>query len=250
LRQTLGGVFSEVAIYAEIDPARIGAESRLTLILGASERRLPASLTAPMTRVDPDTVARWIDDASGMTLTDAHAPVENLMAPVVRASARSHGASEILRRALIRSETGDVDGFIEGCREALRQDPDLADAHYNLGVGLYRQGDVAEAVRQWERAVRLAPDYAAAQFNLGAAYYGMGRLDAALEHLRLAVRLEPRLAAGHTGLATALEAAGNLVAARDHLREALRLDPAQSEARTGLARVDARLGEQGTVGGS
>ena len=52
-------------------------------------------------------------------------------------------------------------------REALRLDPDSADAQNNLGMAHYALGHIAEAENCFRAALRLRPDYANATLNLG-----------------------------------------------------------------------------------
>ena len=51
-------------------------------------------------------------------------------------------------------------------KEALRLNPDYAEAHCNLGVSLGKQGRLDDAITHFEKAIRLNPDYADAQNNL------------------------------------------------------------------------------------
>ena len=50
--------------------------------------------------------------------------------------------------------------------QALRLDPDIAEAHNNLGSVLLQLGRIDEAAPQFEAALRLRPDYARARANL------------------------------------------------------------------------------------
>jgi tetratricopeptide (TPR) repeat protein len=52
---------------------------------------------------------------------------------------------------------------MEQWEQALRVKPDLADAHYNLGVALARAGRAPEAIEHYEQALRLRPDLTAAR---------------------------------------------------------------------------------------
>jgi tetratricopeptide (TPR) repeat protein len=48
---------------------------------------------------------------------------------------------------------------VEAYREAIRYDPRLAQAHFNLGVGLAVLGEHEQAVRAWRRAVWLRSEF-------------------------------------------------------------------------------------------
>src|SRR5262249_25280387 len=58
--------------------------------------------------------------------------------------------------------SGDLDGAIAAYREALRRDPDYAEAHCNLGSALCRQGKLTEALASLKRGHELGsrrPDW-------------------------------------------------------------------------------------------
>jgi tetratricopeptide (TPR) repeat protein len=160
------------------------------------------------------------------------------VAPVVRASSRDFAASDALRRALKLEKHGDLAGYLTYCREALRLDPYLPQAHYNLGLALYRQGRTDEAEQRWIQATSIDPDYAEAHYNLGALYYSRGELDAALERFERAVAVHPTMATAHNALGIAAEAAGNVERARSHFTETLRLSPNLVETQRHLARLE------------
>jgi len=44
--------------------------------------------------------------------------------------------------------------------------PDYAEAHNNLGIGLFNAKMTEEAIDYFKEAIRIRPDYAAAQKNL------------------------------------------------------------------------------------
>jgi tetratricopeptide (TPR) repeat protein len=56
--------------------------------------------------------------------------------------------------------------------EALRINPDFAEAHYNLGNALLKEGEVQKAVEQYSQALKLRPDWAAARNALAQAQVG------------------------------------------------------------------------------
>src|SRR5262249_15855838 len=61
-----------------------------------------------------------------------------------------------------------------------------------------------KAVDSYKQAIRLNPDLADAQFGLGTAYASMDRISDALEPLRTAVRLAPDNARAHLNLGRVL----------------------------------------------
>jgi Flp pilus assembly protein TadD len=60
-----------------------------------------------------------------------------------------------------------------------------------LASALFKKGRLNEAINEFREALRLNPDYAEAHCNLGAALGTQGRLDEAVTHLQEALRLRP-----------------------------------------------------------
>jgi tetratricopeptide (TPR) repeat protein len=60
-------------------------------------------------------------------------------------------------------QLGKVREAIAHYEEALRIDPDLVEAHYNLGVALEKAGRVPEAMQHYQQALKLRPDITAAR---------------------------------------------------------------------------------------
>ena len=63
---------------------------------------------------------------------------------------------------------GQTDEAIGQYNEAIRLNPDHANAHYNLGLALAVKGQTDEAIQQFQEALRLKPDYADARKKLDA----------------------------------------------------------------------------------
>ncbi len=244
LGRTLGEVFGHVALFSSDDLENAEGAGRVTLVLAASNRAIDGPLPAAAgdspgaLRVDEARLAAYMARPEALVLEDSYAPIENLVAPVVRAASRDVAAVDALRQALKREQDGDLAGYLTYCREALRLDPHLPEAHYNLGLALYRQGRSAEAERRWIRATTLDPGYAEAHYNLGALYYSRGDLDGALARFERAVAAHPSMATAHNALGIAAEARGELDRARKHYSETLRLSPHSVETRRHLARLD------------
>ena len=78
--------------------------------------------------------------------------------------------------------------------EALRIEPDFAEAHNNLGGFLASQGKIQEAIAHFAEAVRLKSDYAQAHINLGMAYLVIGDKNSALGEYKILEKINPDLA--------------------------------------------------------
>lgn len=68
---------------------------------------------------------------------------------------------------------------------AIRHNPDLADAHYELGLLRQNQSDWAGSIPDLETALRLKPDFAKAHYRLALAYYRAGRRSDAQQQMQL-----------------------------------------------------------------
>ena len=129
---------------------------------------------------------------------------------------------------------GQVDEAISQYREALRLKPDYAEAHYDLGSALAANNQTDEAIVEFQTAIRLEPDYAAARVNLGTALGREGRMDEAIGQYREALRLQPDNAELRYDLGTALGMQGRMDEAIVQFQEALRLQPDYTAARYNL----------------
>jgi len=146
---------------------------------------------------------------AGGILTDDFAPVENLLAEVVRRYPKErswdkHDAVEIAALFI----DGEFDQVLARCREVLADDPRAVEMHYWMGAALARQRRYNEAI---------------------AAY-------------RTELGINPRHVKAHLAMATALETVGQFQAAAGQFQAALGIDPVEPESRVGLGRALLKLG--------
>ena len=81
--------------------------------------------------------------------------------------------------------------------------PQYAEAHYNLGVGLKDQGRLDEAIAEYREALHIKSGLQEAHFALGKALYDQGKIDAALAEYREALRINPHDVVLHNNLGVA-----------------------------------------------
>ncbi len=135
---------------------------------------------------------------------------------------------------------GLTEDAVEAYRKALKLDPDSAAARFNLGASLVRSGEFAEAERHLRVALKKNPNtqtYTA----LGIALWQQGRVDEAITDLRAAIKADPKNAAPYDALGTIFVEQGKLDEAASVYRDLIRNRPSAA-AHQKLAQVLTRLG--------
>ena len=125
-------------------------------------------------------------------------------------------------------------------RRAVELEPDNAEMHYNLGLALIQADQVREAVETLQQAVLLQPDYPEAHHELGQALFSDGQTEAAIAQYREVLKTEPNSALLHHSLGYALlsmERPAEAVQAADEFRAALRIRPDYAAALRDLALI-------------
>jgi tetratricopeptide (TPR) repeat protein len=138
-----------------------------------------------------------------------------------------------------RGETAPANAALESAvsawRAAVKDRPELAEAHNNLSAALLEQGSVAEALMEIHESLRLKPTLAEAHSNLGGVLLREQRIDEAIVAYREALRLDPEAFDVEFGLGVAFETQGKVEEAIAAYREAIRMEPDFSDARHNLS---------------
>ncbi|MCP4249110.1 MAG: tetratricopeptide repeat protein [bacterium] len=160
--------------------------------------------------------------AAALARAPDNADIHYAMAMAWRDQGQSDRAEEHLKRYQEDRRPRLYDDPYADRLERLRTGADHA---FQQGLRLSEMGSFEEAIKRYREALAADPELAEAHQNLGVALMRLGQLDSAIEHLRRAAELNPSLPQAHTNLGNALARADRASEARASYAEALRLDP-------------------------
>ena len=126
--------------------------------------------------------------------------------------------------------------------EALRKQPDLPGAAYNLGVIAFRHGDYERASDLLRKELAHNPKHAAAWHSLGETLSGLGKPAEAVEALKRAIWLNTRSAGSYILLAKIYIDQQRLELAEDTVQRAIQIDPQSYEAHFLKSRIYYKTG--------
>jgi tetratricopeptide (TPR) repeat protein len=85
----------------------------------------------------------------------------------------------------------DAGGAVESLQSALRNDPENAVAHYQLGLAYAQQQNEGRAESEWREAVRIRPDLIDAQRSIAGLELRRGDLEALLQTAQQIIKAQP-----------------------------------------------------------
>jgi tetratricopeptide (TPR) repeat protein len=138
-------------------------------------------------------------------------------------------------RGLAKYQLGDIENAIIDFSRAIEIDPAHTDAYSNRGAARDERGDYAGAIADYDRVIELDPHYADAFTNRGAARHALGDYDGAIADCRKAIALTPEDAVTYSNLGNAQEMKGAFVAAVKSYLTALAYDPRMEKTRARLS---------------
>jgi len=154
--------------------------------------------------------------------------------------------SSVAARMLARAKKEFADRQFENAEQSLTNvlalAPDEPDAMRTLGMVAQRRSDHVKAADCFRRVLAEWPQDSDLRVCLGIALYEQGKVDEAVKHLRLACELSPTSAPAWFNLGEALGREAHSHEAVAALQRVIQLDPAHITARLSLARVQASLG--------
>ena len=116
-------------------------------------------------------------------------------------------------------------------RQAIQQQPENYDAHYQLAWLYAKQKKFNEAAYHFKRAGAIRPDSEGAFNNLANIYFETGRRKEAIEYYKKAIAISPRKVDAHFNLGYCYYTMGMLKEAADEFKIVLALDPNNAKAK-------------------
>ena len=179
------------------------------------KKQQAAASAAPTVATKELTAEEWFEQ--GYKHDDAREYDEAIHAYSEALRLQPDFAEAYINRGNARHGKSDLDGAISDYDQALRLKPDDADAYYNRGCARSDKGDLDGAIRDYDKALRLQPDHANAYNNRGNARKAKGDLDGAIRDYDQALRLKPDEADAYVNRGLARQAKGDVAGAiRDY----------------------------------
>jgi len=154
---------------------------------------------------------------------------------------RWRGSPYRIGRALNSLSENQPDRAITQLQAIVRQQPNLAQAHYALGHAYFNQEKLPEAETEFKRTLELQPQQSGARFDLGLVYLSEKRFEDARTAFSQILAQDPNSADAHYGMGMALAGEENYQAAVEEYKTAIRLGPQASGVYFELGRSYARL---------
>ena len=138
---------------------------------------------------------------------------------------------------VIYYKTGKVDEAIGYYKRALEIDRRNVEVYSNYGMALAAKGKFDEAVSLYNRALQITPDSVNIRLNLGVALTGSGRLEEAVKEYEKILLIQPQNAVAHNDFGAVFFRQGNFDQAIVHFNQAVRINPQYTDAKNNLSVV-------------
>lgn len=235
----------------------------------AIQKVAPIQRTAPVVRAAAPTVEP-VQDEVAMTQSETQAAPQNNVEPEKSSdgSAASENSSpadqpatvdknantnnpkiqarRFFNKAVKEHLSGQIAQAIADYKASLVIDPELGDAHSNLGLAYNQQHNYANALTEFRKALAINPSDAITYNGVGAALRAQKDVPGAIKNWETSVKLNPKLAVAHYNLGTAYESQGDLDRAMVSYESATRNDQRLGEAfyRMGLIMMKKHKSEE------
>ena len=143
-----------------------------------------------------------------------------------------------VKLAVVLTEQGESDSAIAHLEDAIKINPNYADAYYELGYIMgQKKGDIEVAISQLQKAIHLNPNEAGYRSMLGSFLEDQNQFSEAISEYQEAIRLDYNYIPSHIALAKALGTIGQEDEAREVLQKTKELFKAKGDS-NGLELVE------------
>jgi choline-sulfatase len=143
----------------------------------------------------------------------------------------------LLEEALHDAEEGRTDQSNRKLLQILRQDPQIVDAHLNLGVNQAQKGENTKAIQSFKQVLKLDERNVVAAYNLALCYAKLKRWKEAAEGFQATLLLSPEDPQAQLDLGRVYLLQGDFDAAARTLKSLLARNPASAEGHYLLSQV-------------
>ena len=132
-------------------------------------------------------------------------------------------------RGIVRKELGDKPGAIDDYNQAIKFNPNLALAYYNRGIVRKELGDKPGAIDDFNQAIKINPNDADAYYNRGIVRKELGDKQGAIDDYTLAIKFNPNYADAYNNRGNARSALGDKQGAITDFNQAININPKLAE---------------------
>jgi tetratricopeptide (TPR) repeat protein/S1-C subfamily serine protease len=147
-------------------------------------------------------------------------------------------------RGNVRDDLGDKPGAIDDYTQAIKINPNYAQAYYNRGIVRYDLGDKPGAIDDYTQAIKINPNYALAYNNRGNVRYDLGDKPGAIDDYTQAIKINPNYAQAYYNRGIVRYDLGDKPGAIDDYTQAIKINPNYALAYNNRGNVRYDLGDK------
>jgi len=148
-----------------------------------------------------------------------------------------NGANAYYNRGIVYFDKNDYDRAVADYTQAIRINSNYADAYNNRGIAYANKYDYDRSIADYTQAIRLNPNYANAYINRGISYYYKNDYDRAIADYTQAIRINPNYANAYYYRGIAYDDKNDYNRAIEDYEAVLRIEPNHANAKTFLEMV-------------
>lgn len=144
-------------------------------------------------------------------------------------------------------ELGEHHEAVTAFKKAIQLKPDFIEAHYNLGIAYDELKQFQESIEAYQRASELKPDFFEAFFNLGVTLGKVSRHQDAVNAFKQAIKISPDDSESHLNLGIAYGHLSLYQEALEALKQAIRINPDDPQAHYSIGIVFLSLDDRNSA---